>query len=666
MAKKKSTQDKQPPASGEVSAENPSIFSDEMEDDLHNRANTGEIDLSEPETQTSRTLGRLRATLLTSSELYVEAQQFQPQCFDISSLILSQTPNIVINTLEILKLQKVWYREVFYRLLDENEKIRLTARRYLMAALTESWLSCVFIVDDLLEIAGDAKESYRTIADDIRIKLCSVLNKRRSDTEDIYPAITKLCSVLSPIVVNRMLYDPEAGIRIAAIRGLMERSELAMDDLSITIILLKDKDEKVNIHLMKLYSKFVPCPEIVIPQVLPLLQNASAELREEILELFRSYGNDAIDPLINALKDTDPAIEAAVTLIIARSPLRYTDALLHALTSVRTRDDVRKRLGRILRNHQDPGRKADIMRKLKAMFDPDKTEYPEWQAPNTEKPKYLERAVQNDEIYKLELPPDQIQAFSAQCSDETLLRLLNDASTFARINAFHVIEARKSAPDAAISFIHMWMKAPDVSLAQAAMNAFVAIESDNYQKIEHIVQAVIHTDSDEVRIMLASAITKDQADINTLIDLYYQSPKRYENFILKLIRNNPSNETMKGILAGLNRDQSVECVCETIFCLLRARCLCDTPKLRDTLISLVKDPVSYGHYGLISRVNSLKLLKIWIEKDEPRNKDRKTVDKLVNLYQSLQNAELKTMIRELLRFMEEEDAISDSEDEYDE
>ena len=149
-----------------------------------------------------------------------------------------------------------------------------------------------------------------------------------------------------------------------------------------------------------------------------------------------------------------------------------------------------------------------------------------------------------------------------------------------------------------------------------------------------------------------------------MIDLYYESPKRYENFLLKILKSDPSNESMTRILAGIQRDKSVECIAETVFCLLRVRCRCDSPQMREQLLSLVKNPVSFGHYGMISRINSLKLLKIWISEDEPKNKDQKTVHALIDLFHQIQNSEIREIIRDLLKFMDEEDAIRVNEDGY--
>ena len=292
-------------------------------------------------------------------------------------------------------------------------------------------------------------------------------------------------------------------------------------------------------------------------------------------------------------------------------------------------------------------------------------EYPEWKAPDFSGPQYIEPALDDPEVYQTLLDEDQIKVLSEKCDEDILLRLLNDASETPRINALKVIQYRHNASASATSLVHIWMKSSSCDLSAAALEAYLEIEPDFPKAIEGLIDAILLTDSDAVKMQFVGMVLKNQKYINGIIDAYYKRPKRCANFILKFLKSDPSEETKKRILYGLDRSQSPECVCETVQCLLNARANFDSPKLRATLISLVKDPVSFGHYGIISRVNSLKLLKLMISKDDPKNEDTKTVKGLLDIHQHVPNNELKDMAKLLLKFMGEEDLVKDEEESWD-
>ena len=132
--------------------------------------------------------------------------------------------------------------------------------------------------------------------------------------------------------------------------------------------------------------------------------------------------------------------------------------------------------------------------------------------------------------------------------------------------------------------------------------------------------------------------------------------------IMKFLMTNPSKATLKSILAGLNRNQSVACIVETMLCLLKVSLNFDNKKIRPDLLAHLREPVSFGQHGFEARLLSIKLLRKYLtEPGEPR--DDATIASLQAFYKEAKNAELKKNTKDLLKDLGEE--IFDFDDEED-
>ena len=631
--------------------------SDEESDHLHS---TGEFSV-EGEFEDSQVLTRLRAVALTPSEIYREAQIFQAQKLDISALLQSSEPVLIQNVVEILRMLDIWNSMAFQHIADEDTKTVECVTRYISHCFKNGIVSAMDIVETLSLLQPNHAAAVTSFAE----KFSSILLNAIAQTQtpdrlaDVMPAFTKLCVYLDEKTISRMLYDPSPSVRVAVLRSFALRGSIDSNDLSIALILLKDKDEQVNISVMRMISRFATYPELVIPQILPYVPGASEEFLNEILDVFRSYGNAAVEPLIMSLADPRDEIFQAARLIIAQMPQRFTEGLLKAFISVRTKEIVKDRIIQILREHRDPGRREEILQTLSAYLDAPSDDYPEWKAPDT-RVKFIPKAVDNDDVYQRILRDDELPELSKVCTDEVLSRLLGDAQDVARINALNVIRYRKEASPAIQFEMLVWLKSSSPDLARAALDAYLSVEKDTDKSIAVILGAFEHGENDEIKKSYFNVLLQHQKAIDALIRAYYQTPKKCANFIIKFLAIGPSKATFKGILSGLDRDKSVACISETLNALIRTKYKFDDKKIRPDLIRHIREPLSYGHYGFMTRLLSLKLLQIYLAQDEER--DQETISQLQAFYKECKNTDLKTLTKTILKDMGEEIFDFDDED----
>ncbi|GEM_PF-2873373 len=622
---------------------------------------TGEFSV-EGELEDSQVLARLRAVALTPSEIYREAQLFQAQKLDICALLQSSEPILVQNVVDILRMLGIWNSMAFRHIADDDSRTVECVTRYISHCFKNGLVSAMDVADALSPIKDDNAAAVSSFAEKFSSVLLNAISQtqRPDQLADVMPAFTRLCVYLDGKTISRLLYDPLPSVRIAVLRSFVLRGTIDTNDLSVALILLKDKDEQVNIAVMRMISRFAVYPELVIPQILPYVPEACEEFLNEILDVFRSYGNAAVEPLIMSLADPREEIFQAARIIIAQMPQRFTEGLLKAFISVRTRELVKERIIQILREHRDPGRREEILQTLSAYLDAPNDDYPEWKAPDT-RVKFIPKAVDNDDVYQRILGEDELPALSEVCTDEVLGRLLGDAEDFARINALNVIRYRKEASPAIQFEMLVWLKSSSPDLARAALDAYLSVEKDTDKSIAVILGAFEHGENDEIKKSYFNILLQHQDAIDALIRAYYQTPKKCANFIIKFLAIGPSEATFKGILAGIERDKSVACISETLNALMRTKHQFNDKAIRPDLIRLIREPLSYGHYGFMTRLLSLKLLQLYLTRDEER--DQETISQLQAFYKECKNSDLKTLTKTILKDMGEE--IFDFDDEED-
>ena len=291
--------------------------------------------------------------------------------------------------------------------------------------------------------------------------------------------------------------------------------------------------------------------------------------------------------------------------------------------------------------------------------------YPQWESPvKTPKNTFVEPAVSNASVYTEILEDKQIQSLSKECQEETLDRLLNDVSSCARLNALHILSKIGHASPHTLDLVRVQMKSTDPEMAGEAFSTLCALQPDRTEVIRDLLEAMLHTESNDVKRKLMAGVLADQAAILALIDTYFTAPKTYEIFLKKILRSNPSDETIQKVLSGLDRKvQTPDCIATTIEHLLGARTPFDSPKIRTILVDLIRKPISLEYDGLMSRINSLKILKNFVSNDKPKDKDQDLVSALTDLYHDAKNSEIKARTKELLAFMGAADGLDVDEDE---
>lgn len=632
-------------------------LSDGQDSALHT---TGRVNLDEAYND-EHVLTRLRGGRLAGSDLYREAQLFGAHDFDVDSLLRSHEMPLVLNVVCILNLRDEFYPAELDLLTVEDAELQEIVCRNVISKMRRGIVSFADIAD-MLEAAGKSgplSSGYLVFAEKYLGCIRGMIVQQDQDMPSQMNALTRICALLPDALFSRVLLDPSPYIRASVIRSFASRQGVNMNDLTVILIMLKDRNEIVDIAIMRMLSRFTPFVDLVVPPVLECLSNASEMLRSEINDVFRAYGNDAVAPVMMGLEDVRDTIYFAVRDVIAQSPQRYTDALLERLESVRTRDYVRERVVNILIGHKDDSRRLEILTAVNLYKAPERDEPPEWQPPETGSPKFATPATECRDVYLKILDDAELDAFSETCDHEMLMQLLNDASENARINALHLIRRRGSADADVRERARIWIKTPSVPLALAALDAYLTVENDLLVAMDAVSNALACCVSDDVRDLIFEELAKHQDKVNGIIDAYYEMPRKRAIYIHRLLRLKPSEETFKRVLGGLERDRSVACIYETLALLLKTGYIFDNMPLRPILIDLVVNPVSKGQFGLMTRIMSLRLLRRYMTEQS----DPESVASLQKIYKENKNAEIRQLAKDLLKDLGEE--IFDLDDEFD-
>lgn len=635
------------------------------EDEIHRT--TGKIVHDDTHYVDDQMMMRLRASVLTTIELYREAQIFGSQSFNIGSMVASNEPCLVQNTLEIARILNIWVEESVGVLTSEDARSRDIASQYILSSMKSGFAPVVDAVNRIIESyfasEGEAREHLTAFLERLRILLMNLTAQDREEPSELQRALSRLCDCLDIQTVERMLCDPDASVRIAVVRSLAAREEISSNTLLVALILLKDRDEAVNEAVVKLCTKLKSYPELVLPQVLPLLPSADRNLREAIGDLLRSYAERAVEPVMSVLEDTRETMFDAVVQVVSSSPQRYTDALLAALQSVRTRDFVRTRIVQILSHHRDPSRQGDISAALKLYASDDsEEEYPQW-TPAKAPVEYAPSATDNAEFYSRLLSDEELEAFSKTSDESAVLRLMSDASEYAQINAMKVARIRGEASAVALETIAVWIRCENRDLAQAAVDTWFAVHPDKIAAVKVVLDAMHRVSSTEIVKYYLEKINADPSLVEATFAIFYESPRMGGATVRYVLSHDPTPRAIECMCAGINREKTVSCIAETLDLLLRFGNLCDNRKLRPNLLSLLKSPVSFGQYGLVARLRTIALLQKFLVGDGEENRDGETISALQSLYRTSKNSDIRYRIKELLRAVGEE--VFDFDDEED-
>lgn len=621
---------------------------------------TGEVHLDE-EFNDAHALTRLRGGQLSASELYREAQLFASHNFDVDALLRSLEMPLVQNVEGILNIRDEFYAAELELLSIDDAELQEQVIRNVISKVRREIASYLEVSELICAIASEGRlaGAYLAFVEKFIGALRAMIVKQSPDMTSQMNALTRVCNYIPDALMSRILFDPSPLIRAAVIRSFPSRSGVNMNDLTVILIMLKDRNEGVDIAIMRMLSKFVPFADLAVPPVLESLSTASDALRSEIYDVFRSYGNEAVAPVMMGLEDMRDTIYVAVRDVIAQAPQRYTDALLERLESIRTRDYVRERVADILIAHKDDNRRAEIASALKRYKSQALGEKPEWVPPETGSPKFATPATEDRSIYERLLSEDELDAFSKNCTHDMLIQLLNDASETTRINALHLIRHRGEADQDVREVARIWLKTMSVPLAMAAFEAYLAVEPDLNVAMDAVANVLVSCPSDDVKDMIFEELSKRQDKVNGIIEAFYEVPRKRAVFVHRLLRQKPSEETFKRVLGGLSRERSVACIYETLSVLLKTGYIFDNMPLRPVLIDLIEKPVSKGQFGLMTRILSMRLLRRYmLDQSDPE-----TVSALQRIYKENHNFEIRELAKDLLRAVGEE--IFDLDDEFD-
>ena len=606
-------------------------------------------------------LDRLRSGPIEMSGLYREAQHFAAQGLDIASLLCSREPVLVRNTAEILRIAGIWCPAAPCALAVEDEAARASVERYLLTAVGSGWTDAPSFAAGLAAVAAKSSDNAAIAAFCLRAANAIAVTESWTDAMSVQKALVPLFDALDVQTVQKMLFDPSDTVRVSAIKSLQSRAEIPASTVGLALILFRGGSERVCIALVRMLGHFATCPELVLPALLRVYGDASGDLESEITDAMRAYGEAAVQAVIGAVTAPEDDLLDTAKALIESSPQRYTDPLLRILRSIHTQEYVRNRVADILRDHPDTDRHEEIMKEVDRVANPPKYERPEWVAPATES-RFLERACSNEDVYVRLLEPSEAASLKGSFDDETLGKLLSDASETVKRNAMRIMRAKGDVTPALVAGLTVWFKSASLDLATEAIDTYLAFEKDRAVALRTIVEAFPHIDSDDVRKHCFDVMMAEQAMIDAMFVLYHKAPVTCSVFIRKFLRSSPSDKTVKQFLACLDRDKTFNCVEATIAILLNVRFDFDNKKIRKVLIEHVTNPMSRGQRGLILRMDCIKLLRTYLTAD--KSPDKASVSGLQNIYKTIKNSELQKMARETLIALDQEIFDDEEEDDF--
>lgn len=621
---------------------------------------TSEVAISETYND-EQMMSRLRSQPLMASEIYGEAQIFMSQNFNIDAILQSQEPILVQNTIEILEKLEHWNDSIPTLLADDVARTRELAEHYLLRMMRNASgvnERIVEIIKDLIENTDKRTKLYAALtafADKIRALLVLKLSQGGDDTASSQLALSMLLEILPVKSLTHMLFDPAPLVRLAVIRYYSSLPSIDLDVMSSSLIVLKDSDEEANGALIKMFAKFAVFPELIIPQLLIYLTRESSEHKQAAIEAIKRYGSEAVAPVLAALDEQSDQKAVAVAAVIASMPQRFTDPLIAAYASFHTKGHARQRLANILAHHNDPKRTEDIHIALYGDSKPVVAPAKKRKVIPVRQP-----VLDNAAFYKDILSDKELKAIDKIISDSALIALLGDASNSARINALGIIRLRKKASGSERACILTWMKSPDLALASAALDSYIALFEKKREASSGVLLSLKNNENADVRDYIFEKMTENQELIDEVIILFKQDPKPYFLLVDKLIKTQPSKATINGIISCISSENTPQCIASAIQILVRSPGSIDYKSIKKRVMELIENPPTLGELRVMTRHYAVHMIRrIGVEET-----DKEIIEQLRAYYKKSHNIDHKTIILNLFKPIGEE--IFDNDDEEDE
>ncbi len=616
------------------------------------------------EAEDNSILATMRKGKMSAAEVYRVSQSFFDANLDIASLLLSNEPFLVINTLEILSRNNYWQPEVLQLLDAKNDDIRRNAQGF-----ANSFLGCDrSIADDIVENVIRMSATYKD-DDEFQAFLQRVVSAflyqfghDEEDPEAWIPAFTRLLSIVDEKRVAQLLYDSSECVRIAVLRFYMTKPTLSVNTLVASLILLRDKSEKVALVLIQLIGQFALYPELSVPALIDYYVRHE-DKKQIVFDAIRRFKDDAYQPLISLLDVQSDATASAVEKFMNASPLRYLDALQTTFKTPSLTQHAKKRIEGILKGFiplVDKQTGLDIIH----FFEPPKPPVELVEYPKRRPVDLMDPVLDCSDPFYAQLLDDNALKKYLDIPEADIMRLLNDARVETCINALNLIRVSGHASGAMRMNLVMYIKTSNVEIGKAASLAYdKTFEGDPIELTKTLVSAVGTVESRELAAYYFDIIKGSQTHINNLIALYAAEPARYKPLVIRILRDDPSPETIKGIAKCFSSEVSFPCMVATLQMLTSSTIHFDFSPFRKRLLALIEDPGCRGEYAVTLRKFSLRIIYKLIKDGE---RDEPTIHVIQGVYKKFIHPELKKLSTDILRKMDVDsfDDLEDNDDDF--
>ena len=609
-------------------------------------------------------LATMRRGRMTACEIYRVSQSFFDAKIDIAPLLLSQEKNLVLNTLEILSRNNYWQPEVLQLLDAEDAEIRESARAFAI-----SFLGCdKTIANDIAEITVHIANSdnqdpdFSTFLNKVVTAFLVQFSHGGDSVDEWIPAFVHLLSVVDQKRIEHLLYDPSENVRVSVLRHIMSQTELQLHTLVAVLILLRDKSEKVPNVLTQLIGKFAQYPEIAIPALMDYFVQHQ-DKKQMILDVIRKYKDDAYQPLVSLLDAQSDEIAHAVQSVMETSPLRYLDALKTSYQLPGITPQAKKRIEMILKAfipHVDQPTGAAI----RNFFEPPKPPVALEEYPKARQVELMDPVLDySDPFYSTLLDDKALQAY-INTSDDNIMRLLNDARIEPCINALNLIRIRGKASGAIRMNLVTYVKSSNPEIGKAAALAYdKTFEGEPIELTKTFISAIGTVENRELAAHYFGIIKASQTHINNLMDMYAKDPGRYKPLVIRLLRDDPSKDTIDAVAKCFSPGVPIPCMVVTLQMLTSNSVNFDFSPFRKRLLELIRDPGCRGEYAVTLRRYSLRILNKLVKEGDH---DQPTIDAIQSIYKQFYHPDLKDLATEILRKMDVDsfDDLEEKDDDF--
>ena len=345
------------------------------------------------------------------------------------------------------------------------------------------------------------------------------------------------------------------------------------------------------------------------------------------------------------------------------SPLRYLDALQTTFKTPSLTQHAKKRIEGILKSFiplVDKQTGLDIMH----FFEPPKPPVELVEYPKRRPVDLMDPVLDCSDPFYAQLLDDEALKKYLDISEADIMRLLNDARVETCINALNLIRVSGHASGAMRMNLVIFIKTSNVEIGKAASLAYdKTFEGDSIELTKTLVSAVGTVESRELAAYYFDIIKGNQTHINNLLTLYASEPARYKPLVVRILRDDPSPETIKGIAKCFSPDVSFACMVATLQMLMSSTIHFDFSPFRKRLLDLIEDPGCRGEYAVMLRKFSLRIIYKLIKDGEH---DEPTIHVIQGVYKKFIHPELKKLSTDILRKMDVDsfDDLEDNDDDF--